>query len=98
MASQAQRKNIDAEEAVRAAVRYVERMYSKKAINNVALEEIEPAERGKEWRITVGFDRRRAPGEVEDVLGIPARPERVYKIVGVDAATGEVRFMRIRRP
>jgi hypothetical protein len=62
-------------------------------ITNTRLEEIELSEDESFWFITLGFDRI-----IDDnFLGqLQQRTERGYKQFKIDAATGEVKAMKIR--
>ena len=51
---------IEAKEAVEIAVRYFREFFPELAGANVMLEEIEEAEDGKSWLITLGYDVKRS--------------------------------------
>jgi len=80
--------------AIDASKKFLRDMYGDELID-VRLEEVELAEDGSVWRVTLGFYRR--PGADmawAESLGI--KPQREYKRLEVFADTGEVIAMKIR--
>ncbi len=94
---------LDVKQAVMTAMQWLRDVYSDEKLANVGLEEVAADE--NVWLVTVGFSRpwdfprSRRPGF--DPLGdlfpreVPV-PEREYKRVKVDAATGQVIGMEMR--
>ena len=96
---------IDVKEAVRAAKAFVADILAAENVTNIGLEEVRLDE--DQWVVTVGFSRpwdypqqTNPPNPAFHELQIFPRsegtPEREYKVVKVDAATGEVRGMELR--
>lgn len=83
---------IDARQAVKIAKTYFSDLFSDQALTNVQLEEVERTEDGKFWRITIGYDR---PNE-KDIRSVLGQLPRYYKVVTIDAATGEAESVKIR--
>ncbi len=70
-----------------------------KDLENFRLEEVEPSEDKEFWYITIGYDRpvlkQKTVLEIERLL--PQSPyQREYKIIKINAQTGEVESMKIR--
>jgi len=61
------------------------------------LEEVERSEDGKYWLITVGFT---IPGQGRATTALfgADKPERAFKVITVDANTGDALSMKIRKP
>lgn len=81
------------------AIAAVREIFKDEDISDVEVEEIErePAtlerDRG-DWLITVGFNRQKP----RTVLGGLAIPQRVLKVVKIDAYTGKFKSMKNRNP
>ncbi len=93
---------IDVKQAVRAAYAFVNDIYAEQnqPLNNLRLEEVEQSDDSHYWLITLGFDRpvEGATGAYAGLsasVGVP-QVVRDYKILKVDAETGEVESMKIR--
>ncbi|MFN3167289.1 MAG: hypothetical protein ACE37H_09530 [Phycisphaeraceae bacterium] len=97
-------------EAIRIAKQYVGELYADSSIHDLMLEEIKRSEDGARWLITVGFSRREHKKKTQSsfaslseqlsltaaVLRREQLLERDYKLLEIDAVTGEVKSMRIR--
>lgn len=90
--SSAERK-VDVKAAVTSAMEYVKSLYSGQSLRDLLLEEVELADGNSEWLITIGFS---LPKEEQGLLITPRQLARHYKIVRVDAKTGEALSMLIR--
>jgi len=92
----------DVKEAVQAAKAFVADILAAEHVTNIGLEEVRLDE--DQWLVTIGFSRPwnfpKKTGSVLDELQMfprsEGKPEREYKVVKVDAATGEVRAMELR--
>lgn len=86
---------INVQVAAQQAVNYLQNLapHMGNPITNTRLEEIELSEDEKFWFITLGFDRL-----IDDnLLGqLKQRAERDYRLFKIDAATGDVKAMKIR--
>lgn len=93
---------VDVKEAVRAAKAFVADVLAPETVTNIGLEEVRFDE--DQWMVTVGFSRpwdypKKNPTAYDAILTLPepeAVPERKYKVVKVDAITGEFREMALR--
>ena len=83
---------IDVKEAVRIASRHLHSLFPSVRHGDVALEEVELSENN--WEITLSFMKKRQKG----LTALFVDEGLVYKKFGVDKNTGEVVFMRIRKP
>jgi hypothetical protein len=101
--SEEKRVRVDVKHVVRTAVAFVKDVYSEEKITNVGLEEVR-SEEGV-WLVTVGFSRPwdypKVKRSVYDITGglLPSTepvPTRDYKVVRIDAESGEVLGMEIR--
>ena len=81
---------LDVKEAAQRAAEYFAGLYAEQGIANVQLEEVELSEDGQNWLITLSYP---APREV----GSLAFRARKYKVFTIDASTGEVKSMKIRK-
>ena len=91
-------KIIDVKQAVRLAKKYFDELYEGEDLPNVLLEEIEITEDEKLWLITFGYDTDHTVELPYDtVLGPRVRHLRDYKTVEVDAVTGELIALKIRK-
>lgn len=97
---------INVKEAVRIAVEYVRELYAPEQLDDLRLEEVELSDDGKHWFITLGFAapelkrQQRQPeppgGSVLSLLR-PQTLEREYKVVKINARSGDVQSMKIRQ-
>ena len=98
-------RKIDAKQAAKLSLEYFNELFPNAAVSNVALEEVELLEDENCWLITLGFDeplRLRTQSLVPanktlaDLFGTSS-PARKFKVFKVDAKTGKVISMRIRK-
>lgn len=95
---------ISVKDAVTAAKRAIAELYHDDPLKNLALEEIELTTKdGKEvWEVTLGFYRARSVTAKSNQLSAIFEPKyevenRVYKIIEIDAETGQFLKMGMRR-
>jgi hypothetical protein len=109
MTSQAAETGIDVSQAIEAAFTFANSIVGKKEeLRDIRLEEIDFSDVDGCWLITLSYLREIAVEEETDfgpvaaVAKALARSERkfrrVYKSFAVDATSGKVRTMRIRKP
>ena len=92
-ASKKTRERIDARVAANAAAAYFKNLYS--TVTAFSLEEVELSENGKYWLITLSFE---IPAHLGSGFPLPFQPPKTkYKIFKVDAQTGSVVAMKIRK-
>lgn len=92
MPATASQKMIDVKEAVQIATQYLRKLIQHIPGGDVGLEEAELS--GDNWEITLSFTDRRDSGLTSVLTG----EGRTYKNFGINKTTGEVVFMRIRKP
>lgn len=86
---------IPVKQAVRAASDELRELYDSVTLADILLEEVELAEDGKFWLITLGFSR--PVSHTENPLAQYGKEyKREFKQFKVDALTGEVQSMKIR--
>jgi hypothetical protein len=80
-------------EAVKAALGFAQALYGLDDVERLTLEEVEPTEDERFWMVTLGI-----PAALQPVELIARRngSER-YKVFKVDAQTGQVLSMKMRR-
>lgn len=82
--------------AVSNAMEFVRDLYNSAKIDDLLLEEVEFSESTQQWLITIGFMISKI-GDDSTTLLLPKRNlARHYKIVHVDAQTGQPVSMKIR--
>lgn len=84
---------IDARAAANAAARYFRQLYPN--VSSCSLEEVELSEDDRYWLITLGFEVSAKAGGGIPLLLQP--PKTKFKVFKVNAQTGEVVSMRIRK-
>lgn len=84
---------INVKQAVEIALQFAGEVLGEAKLMDPRLEEVE-LEEGTTWHVTVSFVRETSP--LMQALG--ASPTREYKVVTIDAQTGEVHSMKIRQP
>jgi hypothetical protein len=96
---------IDVKQAVERATLKAQELYKGQILEELNLEEVEITDDERYWLITLGFFLRHTgpvrKGKVLQTIvegRLADRQERNYKLFKVDAATGEVRAMKIRKP
>ena len=92
---------IDAKQAANLSLAYFNEMFPGTTFSNILLEEVEFLDEENCWLITLGFDEVQPPVNslnkpMQNLFGPPA-PLRKFKIFKVDAKTGRVISMRIRK-
>lgn len=89
---------IDVKKAVASAVKYIKELYPQKNLRDLRLEEVERSDDEQYWLVTLGFSVPVSSdgSAVAQALG-GTRYERAYKLFKVNAQTGEVRSMKIRK-
>ena len=92
MSATSSERVIDVKEAVQIAVQYLLKLIARIRPRDISLEEAELV--GEQWEITLGFLDPREKG----VANIFGGQSRIYKKFGINSITGEVLFMRIRKP
>lgn len=91
--SQRPAKTIDARAAAQAAAAYFQLLYPNATA--FGLEEVELSDDGNHWQITLSFEVRQKTG---GLVAFPFQPPKTkFKVFKVDARTGEVVSMRIRK-
>ena len=78
---------LDVKEAAQRASEYFAGLYSGQSLSDVRLEEVEQADHGKYWLITLSYP----------VLPGLNLGKKEYKVFKIDAKTGEVKSMKIRK-
>lgn len=89
---------IDIKQAVSIAIEFMKSLYDKSEILDLRLEEVELSDDAQYWLITLGFLRpspAKHPFEAIAALGQPSYV-RVYKVIKVNADTGDTMSMKIR--
>jgi len=91
-------KKIDVLRATHIALNYFRRIY-KASFLRIRIEEIELTKDEKYWLLTIGYDIPGTSGVsfAETLTGMKPMPLREYKEFKLDAITGEVMYMRIRK-
>lgn len=89
---------IDVKQAVAGAIAFVKRVYSK--LDGLRLEEVEMSSDDRYWLVTLGFFEPAPESPMKKLLRplpVPDEMERVYKIIKVDAKSGDAISMKIRK-
>lgn len=91
---------ISIEDAVKSAREFAERLYAEGELKQLRVEEIESSDDDKKWLITLGW----IEPAVKQIGGFAALANatleplpRVYKIFAIDAVTGHVLSMKMRK-
>jgi hypothetical protein len=82
---------VDVKEAAQRASDYFADLYGEQGVLNVQLEEVELTDDGKFWLITLSYPGPREPGT------FTVYPKKKYKVFKIDAKTGDVKSMKIRK-
>ncbi len=85
---------IDAKDAVRIALDYVQTMYKPEDIPQLILEEVELSKEEDFWFVTVSFLPSAAKSPIEAMTG--SRGAQAYKVLRIHAETGLVHSMKMR--
>ena len=88
---------IDVREAAKAAAEYFSKLYSDKQYSDLLLEEVELSEDEKHWLITLSYAYEVATAPTALSTFLSTGKHRKYKLFKIDAATGNVEAMKIRR-
>jgi hypothetical protein len=85
---------MNVEAAVKNAISGLKDAFDGEELHGLKLEEVERADSGEAWHITLGFDRSVAlsPSAVDRALH---KWRRVYKVVKVNSETGEAESIKI---
>jgi hypothetical protein len=87
------RRIIDVRAAAQAAGAYFQDLYPN--VTSFSLEEVELSEDGNYWQITLSFEISQKSGML---VSLPFQPPRTkFKVFKVDARTGKVLAMKIRK-
>ncbi|MDI6793752.1 MAG: hypothetical protein QME81_12955 [bacterium] len=94
---------IDVKQAVSSAGEFVKNLYDINKLDNLMLEEVAVSDDERYWFVTYGFSNIRLqlkpteshPLDILETLKI-YQPVRTYKVIKVDAETGQARSMKIR--
>jgi hypothetical protein len=98
-------QKLDAKLAAKLSLNYFNELFPNAATSNVVLEEVEFLENENCWLITLGFDEPspkknlsnvQINKSIADLFGASS-PTRKFKIFKVNAKTGKVLSMRIRK-
>ena len=87
---------MDVKEAVRTAKAYLVDLFADEQITNVGLEEVVFEETSAVWKITIGFSRAWDLKGPLSVAMAGANPDRSYKVLSINNATGEVEALKDR--
>ncbi|HJQ68609.1 MAG TPA: hypothetical protein VKA70_06540 [Blastocatellia bacterium] len=97
---------IDVKEAVKIAIGYLKQLYEPAQLHDILLEEVALSDDEKYWYVTLGFSRPVASTNPVQALKETilksqnivdhTKYQREYKVFQIDAATGQVRSMKIR--
>lgn len=91
---------INVKQAVEKAFSAVKELMPQDQLGNLALEEVVFDDKRKQWCITLGYDSPRVIKKTPlplSILGtMTEETERKYKILRIDAHTGELVSMKIR--
>jgi hypothetical protein len=98
-------RKVDAKQAAKLSLEYFNELFPDATVSDVLLEEVEFLDEENCWLITLGFDmparqRTSSPVAINNPLADLFRtssPARKFKIFKVDAKTGRVISMRIRK-
>jgi len=85
---------INAKDAVRIALEYVQAMYKPEDIPQLTLEEVELSDKADFWFVTVSFLPPAAKSPIEAMTG--SRGAQAYKVLKIDAETSLVHSMKMR--
>jgi hypothetical protein len=97
-----QTHSVPVKTAVSNAIEFVRELYKGEEIKDILLEEVEFSEPANQWLITIGFTKYKIqeyslPAIIDLILPEPEREiVRKYKIVCIDAQSGEPISMKIR--
>jgi hypothetical protein len=85
---------LEVKEAVKIATEYIQTLFQERQIPELRLEEVELSPDNQFWEVTLSFVVREPTAYLS--LGDAART-REYKIFRINAETGQVQSMKIRK-
>jgi hypothetical protein len=89
------KRKIDARAAAQAGAAYFKELYPD--VTAFSLEEVELSEDGNHWLITLSFELPAGPVQGLGLLPTFQPPKTKFKVFKVDAKTGKVVAMKIRK-
>lgn len=90
-------ETMDAKRAVSIATNYFREFFLPQLTKpNVMLEELEEANDGSSWMVTLGYDMPNRVAKDLDFLKVQGGPARAYKIFTIERKTGRVKSVKIR--
>ena len=91
---------IDAKQAVKKAVTYLNEMFDATEFRDVFPEEVELTNDDRFWDVTIGFLRRQvstSEGPMASLVGPTEGFKREVRVFRIDAETGTVRSMKSKK-
>lgn len=82
--------------AVINAMQFVKELYKNQKLEDVLLEEVEFSESSNQWLVTIGFTINKEKDNSSSLILSKRETERKYKVVHIDAQSGEFISMKIR--
>ncbi len=96
---ESQENPVSVKRAVRAAINYINDLYAENNLRDLMLEEVEFSTAADQWLVTVGFSLPETNEEAASLI-MPSKTSRAlsrrYKVVNIDAETGQPLSMKIR--
>jgi len=87
---------LDVKQAAQKASEYFSALYAEHSLSGVQLEEVELTDDGEYWLITLSYPTSRLTASGLNELFGGTGPKE-YKVFKIDAKTGEVKSMKIRK-
>ncbi|MCD5406190.1 MAG: hypothetical protein LRZ99_00675 [Desulfotomaculum sp.] len=88
---------MNVKEAVKKAIEYLVDIFESERPENFGLEEVVFNEHADVWEVTIGFSRPWDYPRSGLITGLQSQnPQRQYKVVRVDAKSGEIKSIKIR--
>jgi len=94
---QTKKNRIDVKKAAKAAAEYFTELFPDTKYSDLLLEEVELSKDEKYWLITLSYASEPPPPPPSGLDKLFSRSSRKYKLFKIDAATGKVEAMKIRR-
>jgi hypothetical protein len=88
---------VDVKQAVAAAISAVQNLFAGQDIRDLLLEEVEKSEDDRHWRVTISFARLIEGGNALRTALAGPEYNRFYKVIELDAVTGNLVSMKIRK-
>jgi len=82
-------------EAIQRALTFIQTVIKDNRVGSMLLEEVELSEDSRYWLITISLPSPVASGAL--FVGNAGRQERDYKVVRIDAQTGKVESIKMRK-